>query len=118
MNHVSSKISIHLTKSAEMHLAGLRKKSSGPGAWLLSLQRTGCSGFSYDFKWMEHMADDSVKVFENNDFAVFLDAQYASWLDGLQIDLETDTIGLKKLVYHNPREAGRCGCGQSFSVKE
>ncbi len=81
----------------------------------LQIKSTGCSGNSYQ---MEHAmeedpgADDKLEV----DGAVLYISKGQSWMIfGTTIDYEEGEMD-SGFVFDNPNEAGRCGCGESFSV--
>lgn len=81
----------------------------------LTIKSTGCSGHSYQ---MEHAmaedlaADDKIA----QDGAVLYIPKINSWmLFGMQIGFEEDFMGAG-FTFTNPNEAGRCGCGESFSI--
>jgi len=107
---------ITLTDNAKEHIQRLLNKEAG-SAFRLSIKKTGCSGFSYAPSIVQKPAALDVMLPNVADFPIYIDAAYADLLQELQIDLiEENATGLKqkKLVFTNPKESGRCGCGESF----
>jgi iron-sulfur cluster assembly protein len=111
-------INIHFTdaaaayiqaKIAAKHAVGLR----------LSIKKTGCSGYSYAPAIVDSaIATDMIFTLANG-VTIFVDPLWAHLLEGVMVDyLEEDKMGLKqkRLIFSNPNEASRCGCGESFHV--
>ncbi|HEY8189763.1 MAG TPA: iron-sulfur cluster assembly accessory protein [Micavibrio sp.] len=81
----------------------------------LNIKSTGCSGNSYK---MEHAMEENAKIDDRfeKDGAVLLIPKMHSWmLAGMVIDFEEGQMK-SGFVFSNPNEAGRCGCGESFTV--
>lgn len=74
----------------------------------------GCSGFEYalDFEEAQRQTDH---VLEFDGLNVFIDAVSARYLDGTEIDYVMGMAGAG-FKFNNPKAAGTCGCGSSFSV--
>ncbi len=82
----------------------------------LTIATTGCSGNSYK---MEHvLIEDSVKddKFEQGGAVLFIPKIHSWMLFGTVVDYEEDNLK-SGFVFTNPNEAGRCGCGESFTVE-
>ena len=81
----------------------------------LKIGTTGCSGNSYV---MEHVfeedlaADDKV---ECGDAALYIPKINSWMLIGTEIDYAEGQMQ-SGFTFSNPNEAGRCGCGESFSI--
>lgn len=85
----------------------------------LSIKKTGCSGYSYLPTVTADSLSTDTKVMVD-EMEIYLDTAWLHLLDGVEIDyIEDDKTGLKqrKLVFNNPKEAGRCGCGESFHIE-
>ncbi|MGZ9097714.1 MAG: HesB/IscA family protein [Micavibrio sp.] len=83
----------------------------------LNIKSTGCSGNSYK---MEHVMVEDLKADDKfeKDGAVFYVPKMHSWmLAGMVIDFEEDKMK-SRFIFSNPNEAGRCGCGESFTVDQ
>jgi len=74
----------------------------------------GCSGFEYalDFEKEQRPTDF---VLEFDGLNVFIDAISARYLSGTEIDYVMGMTGAG-FKFNNPKAAGTCGCGSSFSV--
>ncbi len=101
------------TRLQEM-IAGQTPK---PEAVFVSVKNTGCSGMSYDLQFLNSLSDapkfaDSVKV---GDLTVVIDPKATMYIIGSQMDYQTGALK-SGFEFINPNEAGRCGCGESFTV--
>jgi len=114
MNH-----NIMITDAASAYIKKMLEKQHGVG-FRLSVKKTGCSGFSYVPTIVEAAKPLDIEFETANGVKIFVDAEWLSVLEGLQIDyLEEDKSGLKqkRLVFSNPNESSRCGCGESFHLE-
>ena len=85
----------------------------------LTIKKTGCSGYSYvpEITTEPKVGDTSVKV--SDQLTIYIDTTWLHLLEGVMIDyVEEEKMGLKqkRLLFINPKESGRCGCGESFHV--
>lgn len=89
--------------------------SRGRGLGLrLGVKTSGCSGFSY----VVGFADESSPadhVFEDQGVKVYVDEQSLPMLDGTRVDFVRQGLN-ESFQFENPRVAGECGCGESFTV--
>ncbi|HVT59114.1 MAG TPA: iron-sulfur cluster assembly accessory protein [Thermoanaerobaculia bacterium] len=80
----------------------------------IAVRGGGCSGFEYalDFEG-EARANDY--VYDQSGLTIYVDAVSARYLEGTSIDyvLGMSGAGFK---FINPKAAGTCGCGSSFTV--
>lgn len=86
----------------------------------LSVKKTGCSGYSYFPSVVDNITPTDVTVEADAQLTIYVDASWLDMLTGLQIDyVEEDKNGLKqkRLVFTNPNESSRCGCGESFHIE-
>jgi iron-sulfur cluster assembly accessory protein len=74
----------------------------------------GCSGFEYALDF-ESEARPNDYVYDQHGLMVYVDAVSARYLDGTTVDyvLGMSGAGFK---FSNPRAAGTCGCGSSFTI--
>lgn len=74
----------------------------------------GCSGFEYALDF-ESAARDNDYVYDQHGLKLYVDAVSARYLEGTVVDyvLGTSGAGFK---FNNPRAAGTCGCGSSFTI--
>lgn len=110
---------ITLTDAASAYIKKMldEKKKSG---FRLSIKKTGCSGYTYAPSIVEKI-NDTDQVFETEQgLTIYVDKAWLPMLQGLRIDyIEEEKSGLKqkRLVFTNPNESSRCGCGESFHVE-
>lgn len=111
---------IWVTDSAAKHFKNMIENVGAQGV-RLTIKKTGCSGYSYETSLVkEKMADDFLVPLENG-ISLLIDTQWLSLFNGLTIDfIEEKKNGIKQkhLVFNNPKESGRCGCGESFHLDE
>lgn len=85
----------------------------------LSVKKTGCSGFSYLPTIVDKPEPGDIELNLPAGLQIYIDAAWIDLLQGVRIDyVEENKSGLKqkRLVFSNPNESGRCGCGESFHV--
>lgn len=86
----------------------------------LSVKKTGCSGYSYFPSIVDNINAADQIVDADDQLKIYVDSAWLDMLAGLQIDyVEEDKKGLKqkRLVFTNPNESSRCGCGESFHIE-
>lgn len=108
---------ITLTPAATDYIKKMIEKDQGIG-FKLSIKKTGCSGFSYVPTIVTDVKTTDIQV-ETQGINLILDPVWMHLLEGIQIDyIDEDKTGLKqkRLVFSNPKESGRCGCGESFHI--
>ena len=98
----------------------LKSKISAAGGigFRVSVKKTGCSGYAYVPSIVHHI-DASDHCIEKDDVKIYIDHAWLDYLQHLNIDYhEENQMGLKqkKLILMNPKETGRCGCGESFHI--
>ena len=105
-----------LTPKAVEMLKSLRAKEGRPDTHALRVGVVGggCSGFSYQLGFDEHVnADDH--VIEYDGVRVLVDATSAPYLAGTEIDFVSSLHG-GGFRFTNPKATHTCGCGSSFSA--
>tara|TARA_R110000868_G_scaffold326156_5_gene587119 strand:- start:396 stop:740 length:345 start_codon:yes stop_codon:yes gene_type:complete len=110
---------ITFTKSASRYIASMLAKKPGTH-FRISIKKTGCSGYSYLPTMTESVNPTDTCIQVTTDLPIYLDTTWLHLLEGVHIDyLEEDKTGLKqkKLIFTNEKEAGRCGCGESFHIE-
>ncbi len=108
---------ITLTPAAQEYITNMIAKDHGVG-FKLTVKKTGCSGFSYVPSIEKTVKATDIQA-EVQGVTLILDPVWMHLLEGIQIDyISEDKTGLKqkRLVFSNPKEAGRCGCGESFHI--
>lgn len=109
---------VTFSDSACVYIKKMLEKNKGIG-FRLSIKKTGCSGYSYLPSVVDtiHSADMNFKI---NDINIYIDVTWLHLLKGVHLDyLEEEKSGLKqkRLVFTNPNETNRCGCGESFHAE-
>lgn len=109
---------VKITPAASAYINKMVKKDNGIG-FRLSVKKTGCSGYSY-YPQVIATAVASDQVEEIDGVSIYIDTSWLHLLRDVEIDyVEEDKSGLKqkRLVFTNPNESSRCGCGESFHVE-
>ena len=106
---------ISLTHAAQLELERIMAHEGKPNKGIrLGVKGGGCSGFTYVMAF-ENNAGDSDEVVNADKVPVFIDKKSFSYLDGLEIDYESDLLN-KGFRFNNPNASKSCGCGTSFAV--
>jgi iron-sulfur cluster insertion protein len=77
---------------------------------LLEVKGGGCSGFKYDWSYVE---DDSKGTVIDGTLVV--DAMAEMFLFGCTVDYVRE-LGGNYLIVKNPQAKAQCGCGESFGL--
>ena len=109
-------LSIAVSDKALAHFKRYVQKEGGIGV-RLGVEKTGCSGLSYVNEVVSEMPANHQQL-EKNGLTLFVDNQALPYLNGMEVDFQKGQLGQSHVVYTNPNEAARCGCGESFTVKE
>ncbi|WP_162902223.1 HesB/IscA family protein [Facilibium subflavum] len=112
----SQQMPVSFTKAALQHFAEYLRKKGGVGVQI-SVKKTGCSGLAYVIEPVEKKPENHIEMMQS-DVCFFVDKDALRYLEGLHVDYVKQALGLSQLVYSNPNEAARCGCGESFTVNE
>lgn len=110
---------IIISDAACAYIKKMLEKDQGMG-FRLSIKKTGCSGYSYLPAVVNKINDTDISFETTNGIKVYVDTTWLNLLQGLHIDyVEEEKSGLKqkRLVFTNPNESSRCGCGESFHVE-
>ena len=115
-------MSIHLniSENARHYIKQMIEKNHALG-FRLSIKKTGCNGYSY-LPELVKTINSTDQVFETAEgLKIYVDTAWLHLLQNITLDyIEEDKTGLKqkRLVFINPNEANRCGCGESFNIDE
>jgi iron-sulfur cluster assembly protein len=82
----------------------------------LGVKTAGCSGYGYNVEFAKAQKPME-QVVEHKGAKVFVDPAATMFLLGTELDYE-ETKMRSGFVFNNPNETARCGCGESFAVKE
>ena len=97
----------------------LAQKQPEPEAVMVSVTSKGCSGLSYDLHYLDHLADAppfADRVTEHG-VTVVVDPKATLYIVGSVMDYRESPTH-SGFDFTNPNETGRCGCGESFTVKK
>lgn len=115
---MSENLDLIFSPSACSYIKKMLEKQSGIG-FRLSVKKTGCSGFSYLPEVVSSVTAGDL-LLEIQGLQVYVDPKWIALFNGLQIDyVEEEKSGLKqkRLIFTNPNEGNRCGCGESFHLE-
>ena len=114
----SGKAPITLTEAAVTRAKLLMEKSGDDKILGLrvGVKTTGCSGLSYFVEYAKEQKKFEDKV-EENGVTLFIDPTAIMFIIGSEMDYKEDKMS-SGFVFNNPNEISRCGCGESFSVKQ
>ncbi len=104
-----------LTDAASMRIRDLMEKRDQPSVGLrLGVRTGGCSGMAYTMEFATEK-DPLDEMVEHKGVTVLIDSKALMYLIGSELDYVEDKMQ-SGLVFNNPNEKGRCGCGESFHV--
>jgi iron-sulfur cluster assembly protein len=107
-----------LTESAKAHYLGLLQKNPGAIGVRFFTKKAGCSGLLYQSELVfEENIDDYTAIQEEN-LKIFISPKSMPYLEGMRVDFVKKGLGQSQVVYENPNEIARCGCGESFKVRD
>jgi iron-sulfur cluster assembly protein len=92
----------------------LDTQGAGAPGIRVGVRSAGCSGMSYTIDFAREIKDGD-EVVEAEGVKVVVDPAAVMFLIGAEMDFVQDKLGAA-FKFNNPNEAGRCGCGESFSV--
>jgi len=102
---------ITLTESAAAYIRAQMATDGAAKGFRLSLTKKGCGDAKYSAV-LAHQPEKADLVVEHNGVTLFVDIGAQLQLFGMEIDYK-DTPFESGLVFNNPNEKGRCGCGES-----
>lgn len=80
----------------------------------VGVKTAGCSGLTYTIDFAREIGPGE-DVVEADGVKVVVDPKASMYLAGTEIDFVEDRLGAC-FKFNNPNEAGRCGCGESFTI--
>ena len=81
----------------------------------VSVKTGGCAGMSYVMEYSKEVNPND-EVIEEKGVKVFVDSAAIIYLLGTEMDYKNDELS-SSFVFNNPNETERCGCGESFKIK-
>jgi iron-sulfur cluster assembly protein len=110
---------VTVTDSASIYLAKTLAAKKGM-VFRLTIKKTGCSGYSYLPEVVDVPRTSDIAMTVSPELTIYLDQTWLHLLEGITIDyVEEEKMGLKqkRLLFINPKESSRCGCGESFHIE-
>ena len=110
---------ITLTDAAVDHIKNKLVNNKGVG-FRLSIKKTGCSGYAYVPEIVNHVVPADLHFVAQEELSIYIDPACENFIKGIVVDYVAENkMGLKqkRLVFINPNEKNRCGCGESFTVE-
>jgi iron-sulfur cluster assembly accessory protein len=109
---------ITVTPAAREHILKMMMKLDGACFFHLSLKKTGCNGYMYMPKLVDHVSDVDEQVCIDEELTMLVPSATVDLLRGTQIDFQLKQWGMSQLTFIHPKAAGVCGCGESFNFSE
>ena len=109
-------IMITITETAAKKIvSNIIKRGSGVGI-KVGVKTTGCSGLAYVLEYLDQApgTQDWFK-YEQDGATVWITGKDLVYLNGLTIDYTRQGLN-EGFDFKNPKEAARCGCGESFTI--
>lgn len=110
---------VTLTDAAVTHIQNMISKQEGSNAFRISIKKTGCSGYAYVPNIVAAGEANDIEITTSQGLQVYVDPKCVDFISGTIIDYVIDNAGLKqkRLMFINPNEKNRCGCGESFTIE-
>ena len=107
-------MSIALTQNAADRVRRqLEQRGHGLGL-RLGVKKTGCSGYAYTIEFADEVTDADA-VFEDQGVSVVVRREHLGLMDGTEVDYVREGLN-EAFRFNNPKVAGTCGCGESFTI--
>ncbi len=114
--------SLILTESALAHFKKSIEEKEKSGSVCIGIKfdvsKTGCSGYSYQSELVGEgdISPSDLKIENIKNLNIWMSEKAKPLINGVIVDYQKLSLGQSKLIYTNPNETARCGCGVSFSV--
>lgn len=108
-------MSITITENAARYIQQQIAKNGKDSVFRIGIKKTGCSGFSYTFDFVDEIKEND-QLFESCKTKIVVDSESLPFLDGSQIDFTKDGLN-STFKFSNPNIDSTCGCGDSFSLR-
>ena len=106
---------ITVTDIAKNKIKNLLSKRGGVGI-RIGVKTTGCSGLAYVLEYLDvDNADSNDESIAYPDFVIKIYKKDTVYFTGMEIDYVRKGLN-EGFEFINPNEAGKCGCGESFTV--
>jgi iron-sulfur cluster assembly protein len=105
---------IELSAAARDHLSAMCE-ITGAATILLAVTSKGCGGHGYSLRFVDDdFGGEALDLGAGR--RLVIDQRSLLWLAGVRIDYHDNGID-STMLFDNPHETGRCGCGQSFTCR-
>ncbi|QDT94054.1 HesB/IscA family protein [Gimesia algae] len=81
----------------------------------IGISSGGCSGFQYDFRFVDDVDEEKDNLSEQHGIKVVVDKKSDLYLDGTTLDYY-ESLEKRGFTFDNPNAVKSCGCGSSFSA--
>jgi iron-sulfur cluster assembly accessory protein len=111
---------ITLTDAAVTHILSILEQNKKAIGFRLSIKKTGCSGYAYLPALVEVAKEEDIHFIAQHGLHIFVDPSCEKFIKDVVVDYVDDNnagIKQKRLVFINPNEKNRCGCGESFTIE-
>jgi iron-sulfur cluster assembly protein len=109
---------VTITDNAADYIRSVMAKGTAENEAILglrvSIKKGGCSGSEYDFQYATEKGQYD-EVVEDKGVRVFVDPAATLKIIGSELDYVKDKFSAQ-LLFNNPNELGRCGCGKSVEL--
>ncbi len=112
MNNINTTITV--SDNAASKINELTSKESLNKKLRISVNAGGCSGFQYQYDFVQNNNSDDL-VLEKNGAIILIDSISAEFMKNSTIDY-IETLGSAEFLIKNPNATSKCGCGNSFST--
>ncbi|MDO8953822.1 MAG: iron-sulfur cluster assembly accessory protein [Gammaproteobacteria bacterium] len=109
-------VDIRLTPAALAHFQDYLTSHPEAVALRFTVKKSGCSGFKYVTELAEHITETDLYIANDSNLKIIVEQPNLAYLNGMVVDYINQNLGQSKVVFINPNEQGKCGCGESFSV--
>lgn len=106
---------ITLTEAAQKRIETLTRDKEGIVGLRVSLKSRGCAGLSYTYELASAILPSDITI-ACGETHLLIDREAEMFLIGSTLDFQKNDFG-EAFSFNNPNEAGRCGCGESFTPK-
>jgi iron-sulfur cluster assembly protein len=110
---------VTFTDAAVTHIKNMLSQTPTAVGFRLAVKETGCSGYSYVPSVIEKLVSGDIHYTVQQDLSVYVEEKSLPLIKQVVVDYaqdETQGLKQKRLVFINPNEKARCGCGESFTV--
>ena len=110
-------ISFYITERAALRISELIKNEEKYKLGMrVAVDGGGCAGFIYNYN-LTDTADSKDFIIEKHGVKVIIDPISKPFLEGSKLDF-IELLGSSYFQVTNPNITSRCGCGNSFQVKD